>query len=131
MTVYELNRDQLEELKQHYLTENMDEQGYGISYDVLANADDIISDERIFEIYEGVDFVPDDFFCSAGQEEEHDSLEDRLLAIEARVRFIQDHGYIPWVSPYPSSTEKQLVDWVQKAANCLNMAANCAHLLRY
>lgn len=74
MTVYDLNRDQLVELKQNYLTENMEEQGYGVSYDVLADADNIISDERIYEIYAGTEFSPDDFFCSAGQEEQEEDI---------------------------------------------------------
>lgn len=68
MTVYELNRDQLEELKQAYLTEmflkNDDEPSYGD----LAEADDRISDDDIYEAYSHVDFVPDDFFCSAGED---------------------------------------------------------------
>lgn len=68
MTVHELNRDQLEELKQHYLTEQYDLRGEGISYGELAAADELVSDEEIFAAYEHVDFVPDDFWCTAGME---------------------------------------------------------------
>ena len=70
MTVRELNRDQLIELKQAYLTQKLDEQGEGISYGELAEADELVSDAEIFEEYAGTDFVPDDFTCSAGQESE-------------------------------------------------------------
>ena len=66
MRVDELNRDQLEKLKQHYLMETQ----MDVSYSDLASADDIVSDEDIFDYYGDVDFVPDDFYCSAGQEED-------------------------------------------------------------
>lgn len=129
MTVYDLNRDQLTELKQRYYAEAT---GRDLSYEELANIDFYVTDYDVQREYEHVDFVPDDFFCSAGQDELEDTtLEDKLLALEAKVQFIEDNGYIPWVSPYPSSTEKDLVNWVARAKNALNMAANCAHLLRY
>ena len=127
MTVYDLNRDQLQELKQRYYAEQT---GEDLSYDEIYRIDELVSDEEVYDEYGGTDFVPDDFFSSTGEDEDT-TLEDKLLALEAKVRFIQDSSYIPFVSPYPSSTEKQLADYVQKAANCLNMAANCAHLLRY
>ena len=64
MTVYDLNRDQLVELKQNYLSLWID--GYEpVSYDVLMNADELIPDETIFEAYEGIFFTENDFFCSA------------------------------------------------------------------
>lgn len=62
MTVHELSRDQLIELKQHMLCE----QG-SPSYGELADADELISDEKVFEEYCDTDFVKDDFFCTAGQ----------------------------------------------------------------
>jgi hypothetical protein len=34
------------------------------SYGDLANADEIVPDDVIFREYEGVCFVPDDFFCT-------------------------------------------------------------------
>ena len=64
MTVYELSRDQLIELKQNYLSLWID--GYEpVSYDVLMDADELIPDETIFEAYEGTIFTEDAFFCSA------------------------------------------------------------------
>lgn len=68
MTVHELNRDQLIELKQNYLTEQYDLRGEGISYGELAAADELVSDDEIFAAYEHVDFVPDDFWCTSGME---------------------------------------------------------------
>ena len=127
MTVRELNRDQLAELKINYLADL----GNDLSYEDLVNIHDLVPDEEVFDAYNGVNFVPDDFSCSAGQYMEDSTLEDKLLALEAKVQFIEDNGYIPWVSPFPSSTEKDLVNWVARAKNALNMAANCAHLLRY
>ncbi len=127
MTVYDLNRDQLIELKQRYLA---DAAGRDLSYGELADADSIVTDEEVYNYYAGTEFVVDDFF-SGEDEVEKTSLMDQLLALEAKVQFIEDNGYIPWVSPFPSSTEQDLVKWVARAKNALNMAANCAHLLRY
>ena len=131
MTVYDLNREQLEELKQRLIMERNDRRGYGTAMNELANADIIVSDEEVYREYAGYDFVDEDFFVSEEEDMEDSTLEDKLLALEAKVQFIEDHGYIPWVSPFPSSTEKDLVNWVARAKNALNMAANCAHLLRY
>ena len=74
MNVTELSRDQLIELKQNYLEQLADEGSYAEvldvdynepSYSDLANADEIVPDCVIFKNYEGVCFVPDDFFCTA------------------------------------------------------------------
>lgn len=64
MTVYDLNRDQLQELKVHYY------QGAGedLSYDELANIDNLVSDEEVYSYYRNYSFSPDDFASSAGEE---------------------------------------------------------------
>lgn len=71
----ELTREQIIELKQNYLTQLSNEGNYADvlgcdydepSYEDLANADDIVPDDVIFEHYEGTDFSSDDFFCTAG-----------------------------------------------------------------
>ena len=59
MNVHELQRDQLTELKQRYLCENGDP-----SWGDMASSDEIISDETIFQEYDGVEFTDDDFSCS-------------------------------------------------------------------
>lgn len=57
MKVKELSREQLIELKQNYLsTLNND-----CSYMDLADADEKVSDQEIFEVFEGTEFTPDDF----------------------------------------------------------------------
>lgn len=61
MTVYDLNRDQLIEVKQRMLTERLDERGESPSWGELADADDIISDEEVFAEYGDTEFVPEDF----------------------------------------------------------------------
>ena len=75
MTVKELNKEQMLELKQRYLEMLADEGTFAEvmnrdydepSYWDLANADDIVPDDIIFTHYEGTHFVPDDFFCTAG-----------------------------------------------------------------
>ena len=73
MTVKELNRDQLHELKQVYYSELVNEgtfaevMGVNInepSYEMIANIDEYVSDEFIYEHYDGYSFTEDDFFCN-------------------------------------------------------------------
>ena len=75
MEVRELSKNQMHELKENYLIKLADEGTFaevmGVDYDApsygdLANADEIVPDDAIFREYEGIDFVPDDFFCTAG-----------------------------------------------------------------
>lgn len=63
MDVRELNRQQLDELKQWYVCETVDSPSYGELADAVGIPDDVV-----FEHYAGVDFVMDDFWCTAGQE---------------------------------------------------------------
>ena len=65
MTVYDLNRDQLIEVKQRYYIENIDD---APDYYTLANIDEIVSDATIYDAYAGTDFVTDDFFSTAGED---------------------------------------------------------------
>ena len=58
MTVKELNRDQMVQLKQDYLVEIRGD----VSYGELADADELVTDAQVFDRYAGVDFVPDDFW---------------------------------------------------------------------
>jgi len=73
MTVSELNREQLDELKRNYYSQLVNE-GYFAevmnvdidepSYEMLVNVNEYISDEFILENYDGITFTEDDFFCS-------------------------------------------------------------------
>ena len=65
MTVKELNRDQLHELKQAYYSELMGVNINEPSYEMIASIDEYVSDEFIYEHYDGYSFTEDDFFCSA------------------------------------------------------------------
>lgn len=58
MKVKELTRSQLVELKERYYTEKNGD----VSYGELANIDNIVTDNEIFEEYQNVDFVEEDFF---------------------------------------------------------------------
>lgn len=68
MNVTELSREQLIDLKQTYLTGLVDcgehEDVIGISWNELANADELVSDDVIFEKYADIIFTDDDFWCS-------------------------------------------------------------------
>lgn len=57
MTVRELSREQLEELKARHYTMNNGQ----VSYEELANIDNYVTDEEIFEEYSCVTFTEDDF----------------------------------------------------------------------
>ena len=70
--VQELCRDCLIELKIAYMVELVNEGTFAEvmevdynepSYGDIADADEIIPDDFIFEHYAGIGFVPDDFFC--------------------------------------------------------------------
>ena len=63
MSVYELSREQLTELKQSYFCEYINP---NISYGEMAAIDDIISDDEVFAAYENTDFDNDDFGVTAG-----------------------------------------------------------------
>lgn len=62
MTVYELSRSQIVELKQALLEKRYADSGLGVSYDELANADRLVSDDAVIEAFAGATFSEDDFF---------------------------------------------------------------------
>lgn len=57
--VEQLNRNELDELKQRYVSETVN----NLSYGELADST-CIPDGVIFEYYGGISFVEDDFFCN-------------------------------------------------------------------
>ena len=74
MTLQELSKDQLHELKERYLIKLADEGTFaevvGVDYDApsygdLANADEIVPDDVIEREYGDTWFEDDDFFCTA------------------------------------------------------------------
>lgn len=67
MKVTELNREQLNELKQSLATLIKYEQGQDVSYEELVNATEIISDKEVFEYYEDIEFTEDDFFTGRNE----------------------------------------------------------------
>jgi hypothetical protein len=69
MSVKELNRDQLIELKQDYLVEWTNETGELLSWEDIASADDEIPDGWIYDYYANHTFSNDDFWCTAGMED--------------------------------------------------------------
>ena len=58
-TVYQLTRDELQELKINYYSQNQE-----ISYQEMLDIDDLVSDQEIQEAYRNTQFVTDDFFCN-------------------------------------------------------------------
>lgn len=73
MTITDLSKEQMHELKGNYLAKLADEGVFaevlGVdydepSYDDYAHADKIIPDDVIFREYKDTIFVQDDFFCT-------------------------------------------------------------------
>lgn len=67
MSVHELSSEQLTELKQNYYCEMAAQEGAGVSYGELADIDELVSDEEVFQEYEGTEFSTEDFFGTACQ----------------------------------------------------------------
>ena len=57
MSYKELNRDQILALKQSYLVRTQN----NVSYNELAEADNLVSDEELEQEYKNVNFVEEDF----------------------------------------------------------------------
>ena len=57
MSYKELNRYQILALKQNYLVRTQD----SVSYNELAEADNLVSDEELEQEYKNVNFVEEDF----------------------------------------------------------------------
>ena len=63
MTLKDLNKDQRKQLKARLLDDElMKVEGRTASYGEIANADEIVSDEKLEEAYGATSFVPDDFW---------------------------------------------------------------------
>ena len=61
MTVQELNREQLEQLKRQYYDDRHPE---GVSYGDLADVDRLVTMDELREEYGGTIFTPEDFLCN-------------------------------------------------------------------
>lgn len=66
MDVRDLNRDQLHELKERYLFAEADEgKREWPSYGELMHADELVTDDQVYEAWEGTEFVEEDFFINS------------------------------------------------------------------
>ena len=59
MSVKELTREQLTQLKEQYYIEKNN----NVSYGELVDIDNLVSDNEVFEEYGHITFVEEDFFC--------------------------------------------------------------------
>lgn len=69
MTVRELNKDQMNELKCRYYSEKTDED---LSYSEMLDIDKIVSDEEVFNEYADTYFSEDDFACNSVDKDDVD-----------------------------------------------------------
>lgn len=67
MTVYDLSEEQIQELKQAYF---YSDETQDVLEEMKIMFPDDIPDDIIFNYYDGVWFVNDDFFCSCGKDDE-------------------------------------------------------------
>lgn len=67
LTVYDLNRAQLDELKESFYEQYLQECAELDPEDEHLLPQDI-PDELIFEHYDGIMFSPDDFWCTCGED---------------------------------------------------------------
>lgn len=66
MTVRELNQEQYKELCQDYITRFWTDFETGTTspyWGDLACADKLVSEDIIYDYYDGIEFTEDDFFC--------------------------------------------------------------------
>ena len=66
MKVTELTTEEKRELKERYYMEK----NQNVSYGELATIDKRVTDKEIFEYFENVNFVKDDFFCNINKDVE-------------------------------------------------------------
>lgn len=64
MLVHELNREQLNELKEAFVIMEAENNGESVSLDQLLESHNTISDREVFEYYDGTIFSDYDFSCS-------------------------------------------------------------------
>lgn len=67
MTVRELSPSQYKELCQDYITRFWTDNEHGTdspSWSELACADELVDESIIYDYYDGINFVPEDFGCS-------------------------------------------------------------------
>jgi hypothetical protein len=63
MRIDELKENELTMLKQHYLTTTH----RNISWQELADADDLVSMEELKNFYGGIEFTEEDFICESNE----------------------------------------------------------------
>jgi hypothetical protein len=66
MSIYDLNEEQLREVKERYYMEH----NVNVSWGELANIEELVTMEEVVEEYGHITFVDDDFFCSMNSEVE-------------------------------------------------------------
>ena len=62
MTIRELTPEQLHQVKESYLIQKRDEAGEPCYMSELADTDNLINNDEIYQAYSDVDFVEADFF---------------------------------------------------------------------
>ena len=113
MTVYDLNEDQLQELKQRYYIEKT---GRDLSYEEMINIDRLVSWREIRDAYSDVEFVQDDFFSSAGDKYLRLHLGDCIGSREDIASDLEDiadkirYGYYSGIADYGTSWGLEVIE---------------------
>lgn len=90
MRVQDLSYEEKTELKERYYTEHNDI----VSYGELADINELVTDKEIYEEYNGIDFITEDFFCNLDRtnnyEYDYDIREDLEDTINEEDFYYQD-----------------------------------------
>lgn len=107
MKYSDLTNEQKLEFKQHVLTVRNEDRGEGTSYDELANADTLVSDEDAEAHAEGIAFSSDDFSC--GVAADRDGVLSELKEWAER-ELLEERYAKPGTGRRPTMEAKQGID---------------------
>lgn len=112
MRFCDLTGEQRLEVKQRILTGRNEQRGEGTSYDELADANDLVSDQDARDWAEGMEFSADDFSC--GVAADRDGVLDELKEWAERELLMAKYAK-PGAAMRLSLEVELGIDWAKKA----------------
>ena len=112
MNYSDLTNEQRFEFKQQILTDRNSERGEGTSYDELADAYRLVSDEEAESKADGIEFSPDDFSC--GVAADRGGVLDELKEWAERELLMAKYAK-PGTGRLPTLEAKLGIDWARNA----------------
>ncbi len=120
MKIQDLSKQQLLELKERYYTERNE----NVSFGELANIDILVTDEEIFNEYDGIEFTSEDFFCSVEKEKKNENTV--YIVIQTGMNdYREDMPTVQMITRDYEKAKKELKRLAKEietdVADCLNM----------